>query len=317
MSRLNTPRTVAKTTAVEPRAATFESAIASAASRLSDYLELTKPRIVVLELIVAGAAACLAARHTIDVGAVLHALAATALVAASASIANQWVERRIDARMRRTANRPLPAGRVTSAEALSLSAVSLVVGVAWLATKVNLTTAALGLTSWVLYVMIYTPLKTRSPINTTVGAVAGAIPILMGWTATGTPLNVTALSLAGVLFLWQFPHFMAIAWLYRADYAKGGYQMLSVADPTGYSAGRQAVVAALVLIPVSVLPVLAAPGVGPLLYVSGAVVLGIGQLAFAVLFFRGAGDDHARLLLRASLVYLPTLLAMLILAPWI
>src|SRR5207253_2448408 len=144
-------------------------------------LELTKPRIVVLELIVAGAAACLASRHALDVPAVLHALAATALLAASASIANQWIERRVDARMRRTASRPLPAGRVTSAEAIFLSAAALIVGAAWLALKVNATTALLGLASWLIYVAVYTPLKSRSPLNTTVGAVAGAIPILMGW----------------------------------------------------------------------------------------------------------------------------------------
>ena len=269
MSRLNLPRAVAKTGSIEPRATGLESAASAIASRLSDYLELTKPRIVVLELIVAGAAACLAAPHTLNVAIVLHALAATALVASSASIANQWLERRVDARMRRTANRPLPAGRVTGAEAIALSAVSLVVGAAWLAVKVNLTTAALGLTSWVLYVMVYTPLKTRSPLNTTVGAVAGAIPILMGWTATGAPINVTALSLAGVLFLWQFPHFMAIAWLYRHDYAIAGHRMLTVVDPSGIRAGVQAISGALLLIPISLIPALHPTSGSPMLYALG------------------------------------------------
>src|SRR4029079_428992 len=123
-----------------------------------------------------------------------------------------------------TANRPLPAGRINSAEAIVLSAVALAIGATWLALRVNATTAVLGLASWLIYVVIYTPLKTRSPLNTTVGAVAGAIPILMGWTATGAPLNLTAWSLAAVLFLWQFPHFMAIAWLYRRDYANAGHR---------------------------------------------------------------------------------------------
>jgi protoheme IX farnesyltransferase len=305
MSRLNTPRAVAKSTSVEPRAATLEKAFAAAASRLSDYLELTKPRIVVLELIVAGAAACLAARHTLNVGAVLHALAATALVAASASIANQWLERRVDARMRRTAGRPLPAGRVASGEAIALSAVSLVIGVTWLAAKVNLTTAALGLASWVLYVMIYTPLKTRSPINTTVGAVAGAIPILMGWTATGTPLNLTALSLAGVLFLWQFPHFMAIAWLYRHDYAMAGHRMLTVVDPSGVRAGVQAISGAVLLIPISLIPALHPTSGSPMVYALWATALGTAQLALAIRFALERDERSARLLLRATLVYLP------------
>lgn len=305
MSRLNLPRAVAETSSIEPRATGLESALTAVASRLSDYLELTKPRIVVLELIVAGAAACLAARHTLNVGAVLHALAATALVAASASIANQWLERRVDARMRRTANRPLPAGRVTSAEAIALSAVSLVVGVAWLAAKVNLTTAALGLASWVLYVMVYTPLKTRSPLNTTVGAVAGAIPILMGWTATGAPLNLTALSLAGVLFLWQFPHFMAIAWLYRHDYAMAGHRMLTVVDPSGIRAGVQAISGALLLIPISLIPALHPTSGSPMVYALWATALGAVQLALAIRFALERDERRARLLLRATLIYLP------------
>jgi protoheme IX farnesyltransferase len=173
MSQLITPQAVAKSASVEHPTSGVDRTFTAIASRLSDYLELTKPRIVVLELIVAAAAACLAARHALDLPAVLHALGATALVAASASIANQWLERRTDARMRRTANRPLPAGRVTGAEAVALSAVALGMGVPWLAYQVNLTTAVLGLASWMIYVAIYTPLKTRSPVNTTVGAIAG------------------------------------------------------------------------------------------------------------------------------------------------
>ena len=210
--------------------------------RLADYLELTKPRIVVLELIVASAAACLAAPHSLNVVIVFHALLGTALVAASASIANQWWERDIDTRMKRTAERPIPAGRVSAAEALLLSGVSLLVGMLWLVWNVNLLTAGLGLLSWVIYVLIYTPLKTRTPLNTAVGAVAGAIPLLMGWTATGVPLDLFAFSLAGVLFLWQFPHFMAIAWMYRREYAAAGHRMLPVVDPAGLadrSAGRR------------------------------------------------------------------------------
>jgi heme o synthase len=286
-------------------------------ARALDYVELTKPRIAVMELVVVLAAGFVASWGQPQPWPLLSAMFGTLLVAASASAANHWLERARDARMMRTANRPLPAGRLTSNEVVVFSALTFIAGALQLALSVNPSAAMWALLTWATYVLIYTPLKTATVLNTAVGAVAGALPVFIGWSAVGGEFGGRAVSLFMVLFLWQFPHFMAIAWLYRADYAKGGYQMLSVADPTGYSAGRQAVVAALVLIPVSVLPVLAAPGVGPLLYVSGAVVLGIGQLAFAVLFFRGAGDDHARLLLRASLVYLPTLLAMLILAPWI
>jgi protoheme IX farnesyltransferase len=274
-------------------------------ARLSDYLELTKPRIVVLELFVAAAIAHLAAPHGLDVWTVLHALAGTALVASSASIANQWLERNIDRRMRRTADRPCAAGRVSSAEAVALSLGALVVGFSWLLLRVNGLTAALGLASWILYVVVYTPLKTRSPLNTVVGAVAGAIPLLMGWTATGTPLDLTAWSLAGVLFLWQFPHFMAIAWLYRHDYAAAGHQMLSVVDPTGARCGVQAVIGAALLIPVSLIPALDPSSGSPMIYGLWSVALGAAQLGFAIQFALRRDEESARPLLRSTLLYLP------------
>jgi heme o synthase len=310
MSRL--PETqVARVAEVRPLGTRLAAGLAPIVARLSDYLELTKPRIVVLELIVAAAIAHLAAPHTLDSWAVLHALAGTALVAGSASIANHWLERRIDQRMRRTANRPCAAGRVSNAEAITLSIVALALGLAWLALKVNALTASLGLASWLLYVVIYTPLKTRSPLNTTVGAVAGAIPLLMGWTATGAPLTLTAWSLAGVLFLWQFPHFMAIAWLHRRDYAAAGHQMLSVVDPTGVRCGVQAIVGAAALIPVSLIPALAPASGSPLVYALWALLLGSVQLALAIRFAVRRDEASARPLLRATLLYLPAWLAIL------
>jgi protoheme IX farnesyltransferase len=302
MSRITSSQTL-----VEAR--TLERPVTSMFARLSDYLELTKPRIVVLELFVAAAIAHLAAPHTLDAITVLHALAGTALVAASASIANHWMERRIDTRMRRTADRPCASGRVSTAEAITLAAVALPVGLVWLAWRVNLLTSMLGLTSWLLYVVIYTPLKRRSPLNTAVGAVAGAIPLLMGWTATGTPLDLTAWSLVGVLFLWQFPHFMAIAWLYRDDYAAAGHQMMSVVDPTGARCGVQAIVGAAALIPVSLIPALDPASGSPMVYSLWAVLLGAIQFAFAVQFALTRDDRSARQLLRATLVFLPAWLA--------
>lgn len=281
-------------------------------TRLADYLELTKPRIIVLELIVAGAAACLAMPRGLDSAAVLHALFGTALVAASASIANQWWERENDKRMPRTANRPLPAGRVTSAEALVLAAITLIIGTSWLVLNANLLTAALGVASWVIYVLIYTPLKTRTPLNTAVGAIAGAIPIMMGWTATGAPLNLTALALGGVLFLWQFPHFMAIAWLYRDDYARAGHRMLPVVDPSGLRSGAQAVYAAALLIPVSLIPAIIPTSGSPLIYLVWAFALGAIQLALAVRFALVRDERSARFLLRATLLYLPAWISMLL-----
>jgi protoheme IX farnesyltransferase len=312
MNRQSRPQIIAEAASADPRSVGVVSVLAAVVSRLSDYLELTKPRIVVLELIVAGAAAALASPQGMNVPVVIQALAATALVAGSASIANQWLERRIDLRMRRTANRPLPAGRVSSVEALILSAVTLIAGVAWLGVQVNWTTALLGIASWITYVVIYTPLKQRSSANTAVGAVAGAIPILMGWTATGAPLTLTAWTLAGVLFLWQFPHFMAIAWLYRSEYAKAGHQMLTVVDPTGARPGAQAILGAALLIPVSMIPATLPTSGSPVLYSLWAIALGGAQLAIATRFAIRRDDASARWLLRASLVYLPAWMTLLL-----
>ncbi|QDT75018.1 heme o synthase [Lacipirellula limnantheis] len=312
MNRPNPPHIVAEAASADPRSVGALGLLAAVASRFSDYLELTKPRIVVLELIVAGAAAALASPQGLNVPVVIQALAATALVAGSASIANQWLERRIDLRMRRTANRPLPAGRVSSAEAIVLCVATLAAGVAWLGLQVNWTTAILGVASWITYVVIYTPLKQISSANTAVGAVAGAIPILMGWTATGAPLDLTAWTLAGVLFLWQFPHFMAIAWLYRAEYARAGHQMLTVVDPTGARAGVQAITGALLLIPVSMIPAMLPTSGSPSLYSLWAIALGGVQLALAIRFAVIRDESSARLLLRATLIYLPAWMTLLL-----
>jgi protoheme IX farnesyltransferase len=285
--------------------------------RLRDYVELTKPRIAVMELVVVAAASLVATWGQPDPLLLVHAMVGTLLVAASASAANQWLERRRDARMVRTADRPLPAERIAAAEAVGFAVVTLLGGVVYLAMFVNVASLGWALLTWALYVLVYTPLKTRSTINTAVGAVAGALPVFIGWTATGEALDRRAVALALVLFLWQFPHFMAIAWLYREDYSRAGYKMLTTVEPTGRRAGWQAVLAALVLVPVSILPVLSAPSFGGVLFTIGAILLGAAQFAFAVAFWRQANETTARLLLRASLVYLPTLLVTLMLAPWI
>lgn len=286
-------------------------------ARVRDYVELTKPRIAVMELVVVAASAMVATWGTPDPLIVLHAMIGTLLIAASASAANQWIERRLDARMPRTADRPLPAGRLSAWEALAFSLVTLVAGVIYLGSLVNWLCLAWALLTWAVYVLAYTPLKTRSTTNTAVGAISGALPVLIGWSATGAAIDNRAIALVLVLFLWQFPHFMAIAWLYREQYARAGHQMLTVVEPTGRRAGWQAVVSALALVPVSLVPVLQNPGPGSVLYIVAAAALGLGQLALAFAFWQQASDTRARLLLRASLVYLPTLLAMLMLAPWL
>ena len=174
-----------------------------------------------------------------------------------------------------------------------------------------------GFVTWLTYGWIYTPLKRRTAFNTVVGAVSGATPILIGWSSTEMPLSTRAWALFLILFLWQFPHFMAIAWLYRQEYAKVGIRMLTVVDPTGTRAGVQAVVTALALLPVSFIPALYVAPPGASLYVSLAFVLGVGQLVFAILFFAVRSLTTARWLLRASLVYLPALLVLLMLLPWV
>jgi protoheme IX farnesyltransferase len=281
-------------------------------ARLADYVELTKPRIVLLELVTVIVGMYLAARNELTAGLLTATVIGTTLVAASASILNQWMERDRDARMRRTADRPLPAGRIASGEAITLGVVTFAVGMLTLALWVNGTTALVGVVCWAIYVAAYTPMKTRSTLNTAVGAASGALPILMGWTAGGGAFDMVALGLVGVLYLWQFPHFMAIAWLYRGDYAAAGYQMATVDDPSGLRAGAIAVSGALALLPISLVPALAPHSNSPCVYCVWAMALGLVQLASASMFFAARNDQTARRLLRASLVYLPCWLGLLL-----
>jgi len=273
-------------------------------ARVADYVELTKPRIVVMELVTIVAAAHLATPWGVDPFVLLHTVLGAALVAASAGAFNQWCERYTDARMVRTANRPLPAGRLQEIEVVWFGTVTFIVGTIELLAFVGPLTAAVGVATWLIYVLIYTPLKTRSPLNTVVGAISGALPILIGWTATGAPVDMRALSLVAVMFLWQFPHFMAIAWLYRADYVRGGQRMLTVVDPSGFRAGSQALIGALVLVPVSLVPAMSPQAGSPAIYCGWALVLGGAQLVAAMLFLIGRSDESARRLLRMSLLYL-------------
>ena len=293
-------------------ALSFAARRAGFLARVGDYVELTKPRIAVLVLVTVAISAYVGRWGALDGALLLHALLGTALVAASASALNQWLERRTDALMPRTVDRPLPAGRLSSAEVLTFGLATIVLGAAYLAWLVNLTTALLGVVTWLLYVWVYTPLKSRTTANTTIGAVAGAMPVLMGFAAAGAPLGLEAATLFLIVYLWQFPHFMAIAWLYRRDYEGAGLQMLTVVDPTGRRAGLQALLAAVALLPVSLLP--AGLQLGGLVYFGGALVLGLGQLVLALAFMRRLDEVSARALLRASLVYLPGLWFLLMLA---
>jgi protoheme IX farnesyltransferase len=285
---------------------------ATGLARIADYWELTKPKIAVLELACVAVAALVAGSPSL--GGLSATLVGIACVAASASALNQWIERESDLLMRRTADRPLPRGSLSAREVAWFGVVSLAIGLTTLVVLVNVATALISLATWALYVCVYTPLKRRSVANTAVGAVAGAMPVLMGWTCQGKPFDLEAAALFVVVFLWQFPHFMAIAWIYRHDYDAAGLKMLPVVDKSGRRAGAQAVIAALALVPVSLIPAwhLIEP-----VYFAGALVLGIGQLACAAAFLFDRNDTTAQRLLRASLVYLPVLLVLLLSVPLI
>lgn len=289
-------------------------------ARATDYVELTKPRIGALVLVAVAASGFVARWGRPDPVALLNALLGTLLVAASASALNQWWERRSDILMDRTASRPLPAGRLRTTEVVGFALLTFVAGGVYLAVAVNGLTAIWSIFSWFVYVWVYTPLKARSSLNTAVGAVAGAMPVLIGWSAVGGSLDLTAdprvAALFVLLFLWQFPHFMAIAWIYRQQYARAGLKMLTVVDPSGRRAGVQALVSALGLLPVSFIPALFSPGIGGSVYLVAAFVLGLGQLVCAVHFMVRRDELAARRLLRASLIYLPVLLGFLVSIPF-
>lgn len=281
-----------------------DASSARVTSRVRDFVELSKPRITILELLTAVAGMYLATRGQLQPGVVIGTLLGAGLLAASANALNMYLERHRDARMVRTADRPLPAGRMAPMEAAAFGIAGVSIGLTVLVMAVNWTTALLGLASWLLYVAIYTPMKVKSTLNTTVGAVSGALPIVMGWTAGGGAMDWTAAGLFAVLFLWQYPHFMAIAWLCKADYAAAGYQMSTVVEPTGARAGAVAVAGAAMLLPAAMLPVVNTP-FSALTYQLLASVLTLLLLAASLLFLRSRNDQSARRLLRASLLYLP------------
>ncbi|MEN0109809.1 MAG: heme o synthase [Planctomycetota bacterium] len=289
---------------------------ATAVSTLAAYAELTKPRIVVLELV-----AVLAAMHiATGYGApgslwslpMLAAVAAgVALVAGSANAINQWIERERDAIMPRTMGRPLPSGRVSPDGALWFSAVTLALGVSILSTSGGPTATAVALATWFGYVAVYTPLKVRTWWNTAIGAVSGATPLWIGWTAGGGSLaDPVGLALVATMYAWQFPHFMAIAWLCRHDYAKADYRMSTTLDPTGWWAGVQAIVGAAAMLTVSLAPLLVSARLqaSPAAWLSYAVMASAGaalMLWRSGEFFAQRSDATARRLMRASLVYVP------------
>jgi heme o synthase len=275
------------------------------------YLDLFKARLTFLVLLTTLVGFYIGFRGPVDCLLMLHTLLGTALVASGASALNQLLEQEYDSKMRRTQDRPLPSGRLQPRTVLQVGCCSAVSGLVYLAVLVNVTTCLTGAFSLLSYLFVYTPLKRVTWLNTTVGAIPGGLPPLMGWTAARGELTRDGLALFAILAFWQVTHFMAIAWIYREEYARAGFKMLPSVDPQGYRTGGQAVIYALGLLAVSLCPYLT--GLAGLAYLVGASALGLVFGWYALQFRRHLTVSHARQLFYASLLYLPLLLGLMVL----
>jgi protoheme IX farnesyltransferase len=282
-----------------------------ARSRGAAYWELTKPRITFLIVLTAAAGFCLGSPGRVDYRLMAISMLGIGLLASGVSTLNQYMERDLDALMRRTAMRPLPTGQLAPYEALAFGVALIVLAEIYLALLVNPLSALLGLSVIFGYLLVYTPLKTRTTLSTAAGAFPGAVPPLIGWTAARGGMDVTAWVLFAILFLWQFPHFLAIAWMYREDYGRAGIRMLPVVEPDGRVTGQQIIAYTVMLLPVSLLPTLL--GVSGRIYFYGALVLGLLFLASSVRAALSKSNQHARQLLLASVIYLPLLFGLMVL----
>ena len=295
------------------KAAAVESpSIATARhSFVGDLAELIKARLTLLVLVTTAVGFYLGAEPPVDYRALFHTVFGTAAAAAGAAALNQWWERRVDALMRRTRTRPIPAGRMAPFQALMLGTALSVFGVAYLAIVCNALSAVLAAITIVIYIFAYTPLKRSSTANTAVGAIPGAIPPMIGWAAASGNIGPGAWSLFAIVFLWQMPHFFAIAWMCREDYSRAGFRMISNDDSTGERSASQSVFFCILLLVLAGLPAF----IGIVSYVYQAIELVLGGLfvAVAMRFLRLRTLGAARLLFIASIAYLPMLLAALIL----
>ena len=279
-------------------------------SRPSDFLTLAKPRLNVLVLFTMLVGMFLASPEGVALPLLAHALLGTAFVAGGASALNQVWESDTDIRMHRTRMRPLPDGRLGPAEGTGFGLALSTLGLAELAFGVNLLSAGIAALTLASYLLVYTPLKRRTWLSTLVGAFPGALPPVLGWTAATGSIGPEALALFSVVFFWQMPHFLAIAWLYREDYARAGLPLLPVIEPDGRTTGRQAVLYAVVLVPASLMPALT--GLGGLPYAAVAIVLGSALVWLSTGFARELSTVSARRLFLASIVYLPVLWVVLV-----
>ena len=278
--------------------------------RVRDYVALTKPRLTALALLTTLVGFLMGSFHSFDGLRLLYTLMGAALVGGGANALNQWWEREADALMPRTQSRPLPAGRLLPIEALVFGLVASGVGVLMLGMFVNPLVSLLALITLGVYVLLYTPLKRRTCLCTLIGAIPGAIPPMIGWAAARGHLSLEAWILFAILFFWQLPHFLAIAWLYRDEYARAGFQMLPVVEPDGASTARQMMVYSLALFPTTLLP--AVLGVAGWVYVVGAVVVDGWFLSTVILMARGRSAALASRVFLSSVAYLPILLCLMV-----
>jgi protoheme IX farnesyltransferase len=279
-------------------------------TKFQAYCSLSKPRIVTLILVTTAIGFFFGAKGISDYVLFSLALFGTALCCAGSAVLNCYLERDVDKKMKRTMNRPLPSGEIAPAEALGFGLLLVLLGVVLLVWKVNLLTGFLALLTAFLYVLVYTPLKRLTWLNTLIGAIPGALPPMGGWAAATGELSLGAWVLFLILLLWQHPHFYAIAWMYREDYLRGGFKMLPCVEPDGTRTFRQILWCSAMLIPVSLLPTLL--GMSGYVYFSGALVLGVGLLFASVTVARSKSIPDARKLLRASVIYLPLLLVLIV-----
>jgi protoheme IX farnesyltransferase len=280
-------------------------------SRAWAYISLTKPDVTFLVVLTTVAGFYLGSETPLDRVLLLHTLVGTTLVAAGTAALNHYFERSSDARMRRTSGRPIPLGHLRPAEALVFGAGLALLGTVYLALLANGLASVLAIAASITYLGVYTPLKKRTTLATAIGAFPGAVPPLIGWAAARGSLSLDAWILFGILFLWQFPHFLAIAWMYREDYARGGIRMLPVVDPAGTATFTQIVVTAALLVPVSLLP--AVVGMAGIRYFFGAVLLGMVLVQVCLWAARTKSNARAKWLMHATVAHIPLLLGWLML----
>jgi protoheme IX farnesyltransferase len=284
--------------------------VITAREKLSAYLELTKPRIAVLLVLTSAAGFYVGGYGNFDSLLFINSMIGIALLAFGVATLNQYIERYIDVLMARTSSRPLPTGKITPNEALVFGLAQCIAAEIYLWVLVNPLTALLGLTVIIGYVLLYTPLKTKTTACTAIGAIPGAMPPLMGWTAATNDVTLGAWALFATQFLWQFPHFLAIAWMYREEYARAGIKMLPAVEASGRLTARQIVIFTIMLVPVSLAPYFL--HIAGVLYLLGALVLGLWFLWKSISAARVRTNDAARRLLVASVLYLPLLFILLV-----